>query len=154
VSFYGGAGRPNTGPRDPKRPMNGTLAALLLLEGIAIALSVPVMITVSNVDPTPALIAVEQDPSGRGRDLGGRDTARKRRPASQTGRRSAGVPHNDRVRLPDAEAVSHAVRAGLPSSAPLHVRSALRASLDPTGRLVGFARWQRHRRICVTRLGN
>jgi hypothetical protein len=57
VSFYGGAGRPNTGPRDPKRPMNGTLAALLLLEGIAIALSVPVMITVSNVDPTPALIA-------------------------------------------------------------------------------------------------
>ena len=57
MSFYGGAGRPNTGPRDPKRPMNGTLAALLLLEGIAIALSVPVMITVSNVDPTPALIA-------------------------------------------------------------------------------------------------
>jgi len=57
VSFYGGAGRPNTGPRDPKRPMNGTLAALLLLEGIAIALSVPVMIIVSNVDPTPALIA-------------------------------------------------------------------------------------------------
>ena len=57
MSFYGGAGRPHTGPRDPKRPMNGTLAALLLLEGIAIALSVPVMITVSNVDPTPALIA-------------------------------------------------------------------------------------------------
>jgi hypothetical protein len=57
VSFYGGAGRPNTGPRDPKRPMNGTLAALLMLEGIAIALSVPVMITVSGVDPTRALVA-------------------------------------------------------------------------------------------------
>ena len=57
MSFYGGASRPNTGPRDPKRPMNGTLAALLLLEGIAIALSVPVMITVSNVDAVPALIA-------------------------------------------------------------------------------------------------
>ena len=57
MSFYGGAGRPNTGPRDPKRPMNGTLAALLALEGIAIALSVPVMITVSNVDAVPALVA-------------------------------------------------------------------------------------------------
>jgi Protein of unknown function (DUF4233) len=57
VSFYGGAGRPNTGPRNPKRPMNGTLAALLLLEGIAIALSVPVMITISNVHRAPALIA-------------------------------------------------------------------------------------------------
>jgi len=57
VSFYGGAGRPNTGPRDPKRPMNGSLAALLVLEGIAIALSVPVMITISDVAPAPALIA-------------------------------------------------------------------------------------------------
>jgi hypothetical protein len=57
VSFYGGGGRPNTGPRDPKRPMNGTLAALLLMEGIAIALSVPVMITVSGVAVAPALIA-------------------------------------------------------------------------------------------------
>ncbi len=57
MSFYGGAGRPNTGPRDPKRPMNGTLAALLLLEGIAIGLSVPVMITVSGVAAAPALIA-------------------------------------------------------------------------------------------------
>ena len=57
MSFYGGAGRPNTGPRDPERPMNGSLAALLLLEGIAIALSVPVMITVSGVAAAPALIA-------------------------------------------------------------------------------------------------
>lgn len=57
MSFYGGAGRPNTGPRDPKRPMNGTLAALLLLEGITIGLSVPVMITVSGVATAPALIA-------------------------------------------------------------------------------------------------
>jgi hypothetical protein len=57
VSFYGSAGRPSAGPRDPKRPMNGTLAALLLLEGIAIGLSVPVMITISGVDPVPALVA-------------------------------------------------------------------------------------------------
>lgn len=57
MSFYGSAGRPSAGPRDPKRPMNGTLAALLLLEGIAIGLSVPVMITISGVDPVPALVA-------------------------------------------------------------------------------------------------
>ncbi len=57
MSFYGGGGRPNTGPADPKRPMNGSLAALLLLEGIAIALSVPVMIVVSGVPAAPALIA-------------------------------------------------------------------------------------------------
>ncbi len=37
--------------------MNGTLAALLLLEGIAIALSVPVMIAISGVATAPALIA-------------------------------------------------------------------------------------------------
>lgn len=57
MSFYGGGGRPYTGPRDPNRPMNGTLAALLMLEGIAIGLSVPVMITVSGVAAAPALVA-------------------------------------------------------------------------------------------------
>jgi hypothetical protein len=57
VSFSGSAGRPSAGPRDPKRPMNGTLAALLLLEGIAIGLSVPVMITISGVEPVPAVVA-------------------------------------------------------------------------------------------------
>jgi hypothetical protein len=54
VSIYSHSAR-NAGPKDPKRPMNGTLAALLLLEAIVVALSVPVMISVANVPVQEAL---------------------------------------------------------------------------------------------------
>ncbi len=68
----------SAGPRDPNRPMNGTLAATLLLEAIVIGLSVPVMIVVSGVPTVPAVItglgvaAVSAAASGMQTRRGGR----------------------------------------------------------------------------------
>lgn len=56
MSYYGGGGRGSSGPADPKRPMNGTLAAILMLEGIMVGLSTPVMIVVGHVNTAVGLI--------------------------------------------------------------------------------------------------
>jgi Protein of unknown function (DUF4233) len=54
VSQYGGRGR-SSGPPDPNRPMNSTLAAILLLEAIVIGLSIPAMIVVGGVPKAVAI---------------------------------------------------------------------------------------------------